>query len=267
MPYINAQGQVSPPVTNTIPFYRAAYQGKNLHFWTPDADEFYETNGKRLPGGYFGEGIACYIFPAGGAQFSSAVADESPAVIEREGVVAPGQVLRVYGERLGGRVWVNNVLAEVVSASDRELRIVVPRDLGGASEAALEVERDGQLSKPVKVGVVPSNPALFGTNPYGRGHAEAVNEEGTANGPDHPAARGSVVTLYATGLGELDLPVEVRIGGRPAEVLATRVSGTRPGVSEVQVRVPESVEPAAFQPVVLQIGHLFTQPGIGLAIR
>jgi hypothetical protein len=37
MPYINALGQQSPQVSNTIPFYRAAYQGANLHFWTSDA--------------------------------------------------------------------------------------------------------------------------------------------------------------------------------------------------------------------------------------
>jgi hypothetical protein len=41
----------------------------------------------------------------------------------------------------------------------------------------------------------------------------------------------------------------------------------RAGVTEVRVRVPETVEPAAFQPVVLHLGHLFSQPGIGLAIR
>jgi hypothetical protein len=33
-----------------------------------------------------------------------------------------------------------------------------------------------------------------------------------------------------------------------------------------QVRVPE-VEAAPFQPVVLPVGNLFSQPGVGLAIR
>jgi uncharacterized protein (TIGR03437 family) len=75
-----------------------------------------------------------------------------------------------------------------------------------------------------------------------------------------------VVTLYTTGVS-LDLPVEVHIGGVPAEVISAQVSGTRAGVTEVRVRVPETVEPAPFQPVVLQVGNLFSQPGVGLAIR
>ena len=61
--------------------------------------------------------------------------------------------------------------------------------------------------------------------------------------------------------------MEVHIAGRPAEVISTHVSGTRPGVSEVQVRVPDTVEPAFFQPVVLHVGNWFSQPGVGLAIR
>jgi hypothetical protein len=38
-------------------------------------------------------------------------------------------------------------------------------------------------------------------------------------------------------------------------------------VIEVRVRVPETVEPAPFQPVVLHVGNLFSQPGVGLAIQ
>ena len=84
---------------------------------------------------------------------------------------------------------------------------------------------------------------------------------------EHAAARGSVVTLYTTGGGSLDLPVEVHIGGRPAEVMAMHVSATRAGAIEVRVRVPLTVEAAAFQPVVLHVGNLFSQPGVGLAIQ
>jgi len=89
------------------------------------------------------------------------------------------------------------------------------------------------------------------------------------NGAEHAALRGSVVTLYTTGFttGSMELPVEVHIGGQPAEVIAMQESATRAGVMEVQVRVPEGVEAAAFQPVVLHVGNLFSQPGVGLAIQ
>jgi uncharacterized protein (TIGR03437 family) len=290
MPYINALGQVSPQVTNTIPFYRAAFQGANLHFWTSDPNEFFGTNGQHLPPGYFGEGIACYIFPASGAQFGNAVSaplvaaaeaapaeadDGSPAAVSAmngasyaaNGVIAPGQALTLHGRHLGGAVLFNGVPAQVVSVQDDEIRVVVPHELAGAGEVNLEVEHRGQRSKAVKLSVVGANPAIFGTNQYGRGNAQARNADGTMNGAEHPAARGSVVTLYTTGLGLMDLPVEVHIGGQPAEVISTQVSGTRAGVIEVQVRVPEAVEAAAFQPVVLHVGNQFSQPGVGLAIQ
>jgi hypothetical protein len=91
MPYINAQGQVSPKVSNTIPFWRAYYNGKNLHFWTSDPDEYNGTNGKHLPAGYTAEGIASYIFPASGAQgigTSAQFNDGTAALAEDDGMPA-----------------------------------------------------------------------------------------------------------------------------------------------------------------------------------
>jgi uncharacterized protein (TIGR03437 family) len=145
--------------------------------------------------------------------------------------------------------------------------VVVPKELAGAGEVSLEVEHRGRRTKAVKLSVVRANPAIFGSNQYGRGNAQARNADGTMNGAEHAAARGSVVTLYTTGGGAMDLPVEVHIGGWPAEVIAMRESATREGVLEVQVRVPLGVEAAAFQPVVLHVGNLFSQPGVGLAIQ
>jgi uncharacterized protein (TIGR03437 family) len=191
----------------------------------------------------------------------------SETSIVSNSVVAPGQVLSVYGRHVGGQVLLNGVPAEVASVQDNEIRVVVPRELSGASEVVLEVQHPGVRSKPVRLGVVGANPAIFGTNPYGRGNAQARNENGTMNDAQHAAARGSVVTLYSTGFATANLPVEVHIGGRPAELISTRESSTRAGVIEVDVRVPDTVEPADFQPVVLHVGNLFSQPGIGLAIR
>jgi uncharacterized protein (TIGR03437 family) len=287
MPYINALGQVSPQVTNTIPFWRAAFQGANLHFWTSDPNEYNGTNGKQLPAGYKGEGIASYIFPASGAlgvgtsaQFNSGMAaplaeDGGPVVVAvvngasnvSNGVIAPGQALWIYGRHLGGRVLLNGVPAQVIGSQDNEIRVVAPYDLATGTEATLEVEHRGRRSRRVTLSVVASDPAIFGTNQYGKGIAQARNEDGTTHGNERPAARGSVVTLYTTGVGSSGMPVEVHIGGQPAEVISTMVSGTRPGVTEVQVRVPETVDPAPFQPVVLHVGNLFSQPGVGLAIR
>jgi uncharacterized protein (TIGR03437 family) len=279
MPYLNALGQISPQVSNTVPFYRAAFSGKNLHFWTPDRDEYLGANGKHLPTGYFGEGIACYIFPAGGAQGiagSAAAGDDGwPAVVSvangasfaANGVVAPGQVLSVYGRHLGGKVLLNGAPAEVVSMQDNEIRLVVPSNLAADGEVILTVEHRGRRTEAVKLTAVRANPAIFGNNQYGRGNAQARNEDGTINGIQNPAVRGSLVTLDTTGFASLDLPLEVHIGGQPATIVSTQLSATQPGVIEVQIQVPGTIDPAPFQPVVLHVGNAFSQPGIGLAIR
>jgi uncharacterized protein (TIGR03437 family) len=176
-------------------------------------------------------------------------------------------MLRVYGRHLGGRVLLNGVPTQVIASQDNEIRLVAPHDLVPGMEATLEVEHQGRRSKLVTLSVVASDPAIFGTNQYGKGIAQAHNEDGTTHGSEHPAARGSVVTLYTTGVGLSDMPLEVHIAGQPAEVVSTQVSRTRPGAIEVQVRVPETVDPAPFQPVILHVGNLFSQPGVGLAIR
>jgi uncharacterized protein (TIGR03437 family) len=164
----------------------------------------------------------------------------------------------------------NGAAAQVVSAKDNEIQVVVPNELAGIAQVDVEVEHRGRRSKPITLDVVAANPAIFGTNQYGKGNAAAQNEDGTANDVQHPTARGSVVTLYTTGYGVdtgNDLPMEVHIGGRPAEVISTQRSATRAGVIEVRVRVSETVEPSDFQPVVLHVGNTFSQPGVGVSIR
>lgn len=282
MPYINALGQVSTQVTNTIPFYRAAYQGANLHFWTSDPNEYFGLNGSHLPAGYLGEGIASYIFPASGAQLGSVpmapagMDDGFPVITSvvngasyvRNATVTPGQVLTIYGHRFAGQLLLNGKPAQVISARNDAIRILVPDELGDATEVRLEVEYRGHRTTPMTLTVAQADPAIFVDTPYGRGNAQARNEDGHANDPQHPAARGSVVTLYTTGMAaNAKLPLEAHIGGHAADVLSTWLSPARPGVVEVKIRVPKTIDPAAFQPVVLHLANLFTQPGVGLAIQ
>src|SRR5215469_12646161 len=56
------------------------------------------------------------------------------------------------------------------------------------------------------------------------GYAAVVNQDGTINGPQNPAAIGSVVSLYVTGLGPLSpTPADGGIVGLPLPTLANRV--------------------------------------------
>jgi len=108
-----------------------------------------------------------------------------------------------------------------------------------------------------------------------------LNEDGSANSLENPAARGSVVSLFATGLGVLDaaLPDDAwtPLVGPPASVVWTPAvyiqapvrsvpsgaagmpalfagpaPGQAPGVYQMNVRVPEL---ALTGMALFQLGH------------
>ena len=96
--------------------------------------------------------------------------------------------------------------------------------------------------------------------------AAAVNQDGTINGSDHPAPRGSVVSLFGTGFGNVggcatgatnpDGPaslapgVEVTInsasGAHPVVTYAGGAPGLLCGVAQVNIVVPDDTPSGDF---------------------
>jgi uncharacterized protein (TIGR03437 family) len=127
-----------------------------------------------------------------------------------------------------------------------------------------------QLIYPTPVTVSTTAPGLFTANGKGDGLAAAINEDGSRNSEDNPAAAGSLIRLYGTGFGALDAtlalgdflsatspapvinPVTVTIGGIEVEVeFAGGAPGQIGGMYEITVRVPEGLERGP-QPVVVE---------------
>jgi uncharacterized protein (TIGR03437 family) len=54
----------------------------------------------------------------------------------------------------------------------------------------------------VRPAVVPSVPGIFTKTQTGTGQAAALNQDGSPNSEANPAARGSTVSLFATGEGQ-----------------------------------------------------------------
>jgi uncharacterized protein (TIGR03437 family) len=118
--------------------------------------------------------------------------------------------------------------------------------------------------------VRPTNPGIFrlGASSY----AVVLNEDGTVNAPDNPAARGSLISLWATGMGRLTQPVEdgaiqsaasplelpvraVFSGSGNAEVLyAGAAPGMVAGVSQINLRVPTNIAGSSRVPLSLYVG-------------
>jgi uncharacterized protein (TIGR03437 family) len=179
--------------------------------------------------------------------------------------VAAGQLIRLYGtfpEAGELRVVVGGVEAEVVARTEREIQAVIPETAAGA-RAAVMVMAGGRRSNAMEVTLVDAAPGLLASEPYGRGQAQAANEDGSANSAANPAAAGSIVTLRLTG--HRGRKISVQMGGRPAEVVSQRELGS--GKGEVRVRIPEGLAASSTVPVRVKAGEFFGQAGVTAAVR
>jgi uncharacterized protein (TIGR03437 family) len=112
-----------------------------------------------------------------------------------------------------------------------------------------------------------------------------LNEDNSINGAANPAARGSTISIYATGEGQTApagvtgsvstgsgtkplVPVTVKIGGLDAVVqYAGSSSGLVAGVLQVNAVVPGSIAPGTAVPVMVSVGGASSQQGVTIAVR
>ncbi|MGA2195212.1 MAG: IPT/TIG domain-containing protein [Bryobacteraceae bacterium] len=163
----------------------------------------------------------------------------------------------LYPTQLGGAtVQFNGVAAPLLYASSTQVAAVAPYGVTGASVQAV-VSYQGQASLPLTMQVVASAPGLFTSDGSGVGQAAAINQDGTLNSASNPAPIGTVVSLFATGLGqtspaavdgqvsvpplsELTLPVSVAIGFCTVDAAQLQYAGPAPGeiAGVMQINVP-----------------------------
>jgi uncharacterized protein (TIGR03437 family) len=214
------------------------------------------------------------------------------------GVVSPGEILTLFGSAIGPRiaygarvqdgtlvsklaatrVWFDNISAPLIYAYPDQVAAIVPFEVAGKSSVQVQVENLVARTPPFSLKVQDATPAFFTADASGKGQLAALNQDGSYNAPSSPAAKGSIVVLYATGAGTMKpqpangeviattplpaplLPVQLTIGGQKAEIL---YSGAAPqlvaGVLQINARVPAAVASGA-SPVVLTVGT-FSSPG------
>lgn len=240
--------------------------------------------------------------PTAGTALVTAVVN---AASQTPGVIAPGALVTIYGSGLGPangqlgrvntggilesivagtRVWFGSFPAPVLFTSNTQVNTVVPFEVQGMSAVDVFVEYQGQRSAARSMTVIPSSPALFTMNAAGTGQAAALNQDFTVNSPATPARRGSVVVLYATGLGVLpgaqtgevagsvllrpSAPVTVSLGGIPVEPLyAGSAPGLIHGVVQLNLLVPDHAPSG--QPVAVQVtaNGRPSQAGVTIAVE
>jgi uncharacterized protein (TIGR03437 family) len=192
------------------------------------------------------------------------------AASQLTGPIAPGMLVAISGTGLNAsqlsttQVMFGSAAGTFLSVSGTQLLVQVPAQL---ADGLVDIN---VLSQGISLGVVPSvavvdaAPALFADS---SGQAAATNEDGTLNSAANPAARGSIVVLYGTGLGVVAQPVSVQISGNAADVLYAGAVAAYPGLFQVNARVPAGYLNPGIVSVSVSVGQAGSQAGVTVAIN
>jgi uncharacterized protein (TIGR03437 family) len=214
-----------------------------------------------------------------------------------EAAIAPGEVVQLSGITVGPRpavtstaltsaanattslggttVTVNGTPAPILYASADVTNIIVPWGVTGTS-ASIVVTAGTTTGQTMTMPLAATAPGLFPGATY--------NQDGTPNSTSNPAAAGTVVVFYATGLGQTDppgqdgvrygslvlaetvAPVTATIGGQTAQVIyAGSAPGQIAGVMQVEIVVPAGAGTGGV-PVVITTGGV-SAPGGGVFLK
>jgi uncharacterized protein (TIGR03437 family) len=218
--------------------------------------------------------------------------------------ISPGELITLMGSDFGSplgstassnsstpitqigstQVLFDGVPAPVMYVSEFQINAAAPYSLGNETATSITVVYSGVASPPLSAQVVPSAVGLFTADESGTGPGSILNQDSTPNSASNPAVAGSVVTIYATGLGLTNpvipdnsllpnvlatpvLPVTATIDGQSAAVISSAAVPGMIGVLTVNVQVPSSAQSGSAIPVMLQAGASQSQTGVTVAIQ
>jgi uncharacterized protein (TIGR03118 family) len=205
------------------------------------------------------------------------------------GAIAPGELLELTGTTIGPRpavssttanvattlggttVTINGTPAPILYTHADQTNVIVPWGVTGTT-ASIVVTSGTTTAQTLQVPLAATAPGCFFNLTY--------NQDGTLNSPTNPATAGSVVVMYATGLGVTDppeqdgvknsslvlagavAPVTATIGGKAATVVyAGSAPGGISGLMQVELQVPAGF---ANGTVVLTVGGVNTSGAISV---
>jgi uncharacterized protein (TIGR03437 family) len=227
------------------------------------------------------------------------------------GVVAPGEIVSLFGTGIGPevlakpditahnigtiagetRVLFDEIEAPILAAVSDQINVVVPYEVAGRANVQVRVEHKGSSTNALSARVVDAEHGIFTLSGRGSGQAAVLNEDGTVNSDANPAARGSIVSIFSTGVGQTNppsitgqitegilpkpvVPLEVYIGSATgSEVLyAGAAPGAVSGLMQINARVPADAVTGPSAPLVVVINKdytdaLYTQRVTTIAVR
>jgi uncharacterized protein (TIGR03437 family) len=137
------------------------------------------------------------------------------------GSISPGELITLFGSGLGPQqgvqahvappnlyptrmsnvqVTVDGTAAPLLWVQDAQINLVAPWALTPGQNAQVCVSYNDVNTNCLTLPVVQATPAVFMVDAR---YAAALNQDGTYNSADNPAAPGSIVSVFATGLGPI----------------------------------------------------------------
>jgi uncharacterized protein (TIGR03437 family) len=184
------------------------------------------------------------------------------------GPIASGEIVTIFGAGFDAektQVLFDGQPATLFYTSATQINALAPANLAANSATQMSIVVNGVAIAGSSAPVVAAAPGVF-TTAGGIGQAAATNQDGSLNSAGNPAARGSVVSLYATGAGSGASGVTVTIAGYNAPLLYAGPAPGFPGLMQMNAQIPCGFLPPGIQAVVMSVGGVFSQAGVTLAI-
>jgi uncharacterized protein (TIGR03437 family) len=240
------------------------------------------------------------VTPGTGSRLSTGSVRNAASL--RAGPVAPGAVVTLFGTgigpttavlpeagvssaALGGTsVWFGGLQAPLLYADQSQISAVVPFAVTGDT-LDVQVQKNGAVWGTAQLALQAAAPSIFTLNWSGAGPGAIINEDGMINDLAHPARRESIVSIFATGAGQMDpagvdggiaigtgqvprLPVGITVGGVEAEVM---YAGAAPslieGIVQVSARIPANAPVGPSVEICLVVGKISSPAGVTLVVR
>ena len=185
------------------------------------------------------------------------------------GPIAPGEIVTIFGAGFQPnqtQLLFDGRPATLFYVGANQINALAPAQFIADSSTEISVIVNGLTIADWKSPVAAAAPGIF-TSGNGTGPAAANNQDGSINSASNPAARGSIISLYATGQGNGSGAVSLTIGSYPAQLLYAGPAPGFPGLMQINAQVPGGFLGPGIQPVVLNVGTAASQTGVTIVLK
>jgi uncharacterized protein (TIGR03437 family) len=172
------------------------------------------------------------------------------------GYVAPGEIITIFGNDLGpvngagavldaqGRLpsslggvilTFDGIPAPLLYVQANQINAIVPFEVAGKASTMVQLRYNGASSNAAMLLVADAVPGIFTAEIDGVIQIAAFDQDGTLNSVDNPADEGSIISMWATGLGLLNQSyADGQIVTGTASLVAPPAIGVNGYVAQIQ---------------------------------